>query len=37
MVLLERASPTAERLYDYLRSPASRATLERYGFVRPEG
>jgi len=37
MVLLERASPTAERLYDYLRSPASRAVFERYGFVRPEG
>lgn len=37
MVLLKRASPTAERLYDYLRSPASRAIFERYGFVRPEG
>jgi molybdate transport system substrate-binding protein len=37
MVLLERASQTAERLYDYLRSPASRAIFERYGFVRPEG
>jgi len=37
MVLLERASPTAERLYDYLRSPASRAIFERHGFVRPEG
>lgn len=36
MVLLERASPGAERLYEYLRSPAARAILERYGFVLPE-
>jgi len=36
MVLLERASPAAERLYEYLRSPAGRAILERHGFVLPE-
>jgi molybdate transport system substrate-binding protein len=36
MVLLERASPGAERLYEYLRSPAGRAILERHGFVLPE-
>lgn len=36
MVLLAHASPGAERLYEYLRSPASRAILERYGFLLPE-
>jgi ABC-type molybdate transport system substrate-binding protein len=36
MVLLEKASPGAVRLYEYLRSPASRAILARYGFVVPE-
>jgi molybdate transport system substrate-binding protein len=36
MVLLERASPGAARLYEYLRSPASRAILARYGFLLPE-
>ena len=36
MVLLHRASPAAARLYDYLRSPASRAILGQYGFVLPE-
>ena len=36
MVLLKGASPDARRLYDYLRSPASRAILARYGFVLPE-
>jgi molybdate transport system substrate-binding protein len=36
MVLLERASPGAVRLYEYLRSPASRAILARYGFLLPE-
>ena len=35
MVLLEKASPGAVRLYEYLRSPASRAILARYGFVVP--
>jgi molybdate transport system substrate-binding protein len=36
MVLLARASPDAAVLYEYLRSPASRAILARYGFVLPE-
>jgi molybdate transport system substrate-binding protein len=36
MVLLKGASPAAERLYEYLRSPASRAILREYGFVLPE-
>jgi len=36
MVLLARASPAAVRLYDYLRSPAGRAILTRYGFALPE-
>jgi len=36
MVLLERASPAAARLYDYLRSPASREILRQHGFVLPE-
>jgi len=36
MVLLQRASPAAARLYDYLRLPSSRAILGRYGFVLPE-
>jgi len=36
MVLLQGASPAAERLYDYLRSPAGRAILRQYGFVLPE-
>ena len=33
MVLLRPATSAAERFYQYLRSPASRAILERYGFV----
>ena len=37
MVLLRHASPEAARLYEYLRSPASRAILARYGFELPEG
>jgi molybdate transport system substrate-binding protein len=36
MVLLQGASPAAERLYDYLRAPAGRAILRQYGFVLPE-
>jgi molybdate transport system substrate-binding protein len=36
MVLLERATPAAAQLYDYLRSQASGAILARYGFVVPE-
>lgn len=35
MVLLQRATPAAERLYEYLRSPPSREILARYGFVLP--
>lgn len=35
MVLLDGASPAAERLYEYLLSPASRAILVRYGFEPP--
>jgi molybdate transport system substrate-binding protein len=35
MVLLQGATPAAERLYEYLRSPPSREILERYGFVLP--
>jgi molybdate transport system substrate-binding protein len=35
MVLLRRASPAAARFYEYLRSPASRAILARYGFESP--
>ena len=36
MVLLTRATPGAVQLYEYLRRPASRAILARYGFVQPE-
>lgn len=35
MVLLRGATPAAERLYEYLRSPPSREILARYGFVLP--
>jgi molybdate transport system substrate-binding protein len=35
MVLLQGATPAAERLYEYLRSPPSREILTRYGFVLP--
>jgi molybdate transport system substrate-binding protein len=35
MVLLEGATPIAERFYDYLRSPASRRILVAYGFAPP--
>lgn len=33
MALLRGASPAAERLYDYLRSPVGREVLRRYGFA----
>jgi len=36
MVLLKEASGGAARLYEYLRSPAARAILTRYGFALPE-
>jgi molybdate transport system substrate-binding protein len=35
MVLLRAATPGAERFYDYLRSPQSRAILVAYGFALP--
>lgn len=35
MVLLQAASPEAERFYDYLKSAAARSTLARYGFELP--
>jgi molybdate transport system substrate-binding protein len=35
MVLLEGATPAAERLYEFLRAPPSREILARYGFVLP--
>lgn len=35
MVLLKGATPAAERFYDYLRSPATRAILAAYGFALP--
>jgi molybdate transport system substrate-binding protein len=36
MVLLGRASSTAERFYQYLQQPAARAALARYGFAVPQ-
>jgi ABC-type molybdate transport system substrate-binding protein len=33
MVLLARASPEAERFYEYLQSPAARALLQKFGFA----
>ena len=36
MVLLAQASPAAERLYRYLRTPPVHAILARHGFERPE-
>jgi molybdate transport system substrate-binding protein len=35
MVLLREATPGAERFYDHLRSPQSRAILVAYGFALP--
>lgn len=35
MVLLKRASPAAERFYDYLQQPPAREILRRYGFAVP--
>jgi molybdate transport system substrate-binding protein len=37
MVLLKRASPTAEHFYQYLQTPAARAILRRFGFSLPRG
>jgi molybdate transport system substrate-binding protein len=36
MALTVRASPGAQRLYEYLQLPAARAILERHGFALPE-
>jgi molybdate transport system substrate-binding protein len=36
MVLLKRATPEAERFYQYLQQPAARAIMRRYGFSLPE-
>jgi len=35
MALLANAGPVAERFYAYLRQPAARAILRKYGFVLP--
>jgi len=35
MVVLKRAGAVAARFYDYLRLPAARAVLERFGFTLP--
>jgi molybdate transport system substrate-binding protein len=37
MVLLNNAGPVAEAFYAYIRAPAARAILERYGFALPQG
>jgi molybdate transport system substrate-binding protein len=36
MVLLRRAGPVAQRFYEYLQGPDSRAILKEFGFARPE-
>lgn len=35
MALLSGAGPVAEAFYDYMKTPAARAILERYGFLLP--
>jgi molybdate transport system substrate-binding protein len=35
MVLLKGAGPIARQFYNYVRSPATRVILERYGFILP--
>lgn len=37
MVLLKNAGPVAEAFYDYMKRPAAREIMARYGFVVPEG
>jgi len=37
MALLGAAGPVAEAFYAYLKKPAARAIMERYGFVLPDG
>jgi molybdate transport system substrate-binding protein len=36
MVLLRRAGPAAQRFYEYLQRPATRARFAEYGFTRPD-
>ena len=36
MVLLKRAGPVAQRVYQYLQGPGARALFEQYGFALPE-
>jgi molybdate transport system substrate-binding protein len=36
MVLLRKATPTAERFYAYMQAPAAREIMNRYGFVLPD-
>jgi molybdate transport system substrate-binding protein len=35
MVLMQRATPAAERFYEYVQSEPARAIMRRYGFVLP--
>ena len=37
MALLNGAGPVAEAFYAYMKEPAARAIMERYGFALPEG
>ncbi|MET4130339.1 molybdate ABC transporter substrate-binding protein [Roseovarius sp. MBR-6] len=37
MALLKDAGPVAEAFYAYMKEPAARAIMERYGFVLPKG
>jgi molybdate transport system substrate-binding protein len=37
MVLLKNAGPVAEAFYAYMKAPAAREIMTRYGFVLPEG
>ena len=36
MVLLNDAGPVAEAFYDYMKAPAARQIMDRFGFVLPE-
>ncbi|MCL7465926.1 molybdate ABC transporter substrate-binding protein [Phaeovulum sp. NW3] len=37
MALLNNAGPVAEAFYAYMKEPAAREIMERYGFVLPDG
>jgi molybdate transport system substrate-binding protein len=37
MVLLKDAGPVAEAFYAYMKTPAAREIMERYGFALPDG